>query len=243
MPYSNNRGVKIHYEVRGSGPAIVFNHGFPRDRTSWYAYADRLQDQYSCVLIDGRGMGLSDKPHEIEAYSFETKVTDALSVMDELHFDKAVYWGFSMGGGIGWATARYAPERFHAFIIGGSEPFRTEADREGIRISAARIRANPAGYPGQDVEALYASQMGSTLGPNFEDVLPAMAMPSLVYVGEDDPRHDAITRAVGLMPNVTVFTLPDRDHSATHRDVDAVLAHAIPFLAKVSAGVTAGDRI
>ena len=49
MPYKNNQGVNVHYEVRGAGPAIVFNHGFPRDRTSWYAYADLLQDKYTCV--------------------------------------------------------------------------------------------------------------------------------------------------------------------------------------------------
>ena len=234
MPYKNNQGVNVHYEVRGAGPAIVFNHGFPRDRTAWYSYADLLQDQYTCVLIDGRGMGLTDKPHDIDAYSFERKVSDTLAVMDDLSIDRAVYWGYSMGGGIGWAAARYAPQRFEAFIIGGSEPFRTDADREGIRNSAARIRANPDGYPGQDVEALYASQMGSTLGPNFEDVLPTMTMPCLVYVGEDDPRLDAITRAAGLMPNVTFFTLPERDHSATHRDAEAVVSRAIPFLANVA---------
>jgi pimeloyl-ACP methyl ester carboxylesterase len=239
MPYADNQGVNIHYEVRGSGPPIVFNHGFPRDRTSWYAYADQLKQGYMCVLIDGRGMGMSDKPHEIEAYSFERKVRDTTSVMDALRINKAVYWGFSMGGGIGWASARYAPERFHAFIIGGSEPFRSDADREGIRTSAARIRANPDGYPGQDVEALFASQMGSALGPNFEDVLPRLTMPSLVYVGEDDPRLAPITRAAALIPNVTFFTLPGRDHSATHRDVDAVLAHALPFLKLVHSGITA----
>ncbi len=242
MPYSNNEGVNIHYEVRGSGPPIVFNHGFPRDRTSWYSYAERLQDQYTCVLIDGRGMGLSDKPHEIDAYTFERKVSDTLSVMDDLQFDRAVYWGYSMGGGIGWASARYAPERFDAFIIGGSEPFRSDADRELIRNSATRIRANPSEYPGQDVEALYASQMGSTLGPNFEDVFSTMHMPCLFYVGEDDPRLDAITRATGLMPNVTFFTLPGRDHSATHRDVDAVVPHALAFLAKVTKVVDASPR-
>jgi pimeloyl-ACP methyl ester carboxylesterase len=192
-----------------------------------------LQDGYTCVLIDGRGMGLTDKPHEIDAYTFQRKVSDSLSVMDDLHVDKAVYWGYSMGGGIGWATARYAPDRFNAFVIGGSEPFRTDADRDLIRTSAARIRANSSGYPGQDVEALYASQMGSTLGQNFEDVLPTMTMPCLVYVGEDDPRLDAITRAAALMPNVTFFTLPGRDHSGTHQDVDAVVAHAVPFLAGV----------
>jgi pimeloyl-ACP methyl ester carboxylesterase len=240
MPFSDNKGVRIHYEVRGSGPPIIFNHGFPRDRTSWYAYADLLQDSYQCIMPDQRGMGLSDKPHDIDAYTFERKVSDILSVLDDLGIEKAVYWGFSMGGGIGWAAARYAPERFHAFVIGGSEPFRRDADREGIRTSAARIRANPESHPGQDVEALYASQMASAQGANFEDVLPTMTMPSLVYVGEDDTRFASITEAAALIPNVTFFTLPGRDHSATHREAAGdVVAQAKPFLTRVMSGVEA----
>jgi pimeloyl-ACP methyl ester carboxylesterase len=235
VPYADNHGVNINYEVRGSGPAIVFNHGFPRDRTSWYSYADRLEDKYTCVLIDGRGMGLSDKPHEIDAYSFETKVADTTTVMDALGIDKAVYWGYSMGGGIGWASARFAPQRFHAFVIGGSEPFRIEATREGIRASAARIRANPDGYPGQDVEALFASQMGSIQGPGFEDVLPTLAVPCLIYAGEDDPWFESINRARALVPKATFFSLPGHDHSATHRDAEAVLAQALPFMETLSA--------
>lgn len=236
MPFSDNQGVKLHYEVRGSGPPIIFNHGFPRDRTSWFAYADLLQDRYTCILPDQRGMGLSDKPRDIDAYSFDRKVADILSVLDDLGIEKAVYWGFSMGGGVGWAGARYAPNRFHAFVIGGSEPFRRDADREAIRASAARIQTSAESHPDQDVEALYASQMASSLGPNFEDVLPTMTMPSLVYVGEDDPRLASITEAAALMPNVTFFTLPHRDHSATHRDAGAVVAQALPFLTKVMHG-------
>ena len=230
MPFSENQGVKFHYEVRGSGPAIVFNHGFPRDRTAWYGYADLLQDRFTCILPDQRGMGLSDKPHDVEAHGFEIKVADILSVLDDLGIDKVVYWGYSMGGGVGWAAARYAPQRFHAFVIGGSEPFRRDADREAIRTSAARIRTSPEAHPGQDVEALYASQMASSFGPNFEDVLPTMTMPSLVYVGEDDPRFESISAAAALMPSATFFTLPERDHSATHRDAPAVIAHAVSFL-------------
>jgi pimeloyl-ACP methyl ester carboxylesterase len=239
MPFSENQGIKIHYEVRGSGPPIIFNHGFPRDRTAWYGYADLLHDRFTCILPDQRGMGLSDKPHDIEAYAFETKVADILSVLDDLGIDKAVYWGYSMGGGVGWAAARYAPQRFHAFVIGGSEPFRRDADRVAIRTSAARIRTSPEMHRGQDVEALYASQMASSFGPNFEDVLPTMTMPSLVYVGEDDPRFASISDAVALMPNVTFFTLPARDHSATHRDAPAVIAQAVPFLDGVVRGVEA----
>jgi hypothetical protein len=54
-----------------------------------------------------------------------------------------------------------------------------------------------------------------------------------------DPRLEAITRAASLLPKVTFFTLPGHDHSATHKDADAVTAHAISFLANVTASVAA----
>jgi len=28
MPYADNRGVRIHYEVEGEGPPLVMQHGF-----------------------------------------------------------------------------------------------------------------------------------------------------------------------------------------------------------------------
>jgi len=27
MPYANNQGVRIHYEVEGTGPPLVLQHG------------------------------------------------------------------------------------------------------------------------------------------------------------------------------------------------------------------------
>jgi pimeloyl-ACP methyl ester carboxylesterase len=82
--------------------------------------------------------------------------------------------------------------------------------------------------------------MGSTIGPNFEDVLPTMTTPTLIYVGGDDYRCEAITRAAGLIPNVTFAILPGRDHTPAHQDVDGVVAHAIPFLESVQVGIGQG---
>lgn len=232
MPFADNHGVKIHYEVRGSGPAIVFYHGFGSDLSSWSAYADRLESDYRCVLLDARASGRSDKPREVAAYAVERKAADALVVMDALGIEKAVFWGYSMGGGVGWGAVRYARERFDAIIIGGSEPFRR--NRDELRAAAERLRATAS--PERDVEALYASQMASALDPTSEDLLPGMTMPCLLYVGEDDPRFADAKEAAAAMPNVTFASFPGRDHGAMHRDFEAVLRVAKEFLAKVRLG-------
>ena len=35
MPYANNAGVRIHYEVDGTGPALVLHHAFTQCLEDW----------------------------------------------------------------------------------------------------------------------------------------------------------------------------------------------------------------
>ena len=43
-------------------------------------------------------------------------------MLDELGVDKAHYFGYSLGGELGWALAKYVPDRFSSLIIGGASP-------------------------------------------------------------------------------------------------------------------------
>jgi hypothetical protein len=36
MPFVNNRGIHIRYEVEGQGPSLVLHHGFSENLTTWY---------------------------------------------------------------------------------------------------------------------------------------------------------------------------------------------------------------
>src|SRR5262245_12825985 len=71
MPYAENRGLRIHYEVEGQGPTLVLQHGFTHSVRRWYlhGYVEALRTDYELVLIDARGHGLSDKPHDPTAYT------------------------------------------------------------------------------------------------------------------------------------------------------------------------------
>ena len=177
MPYADNNGVRIHYEVEGEGAPLVLQHGFTDSLETWYefGFVDALKPKRKVILVDARGHGASDKPHDRSAYSNKARATDVVSVLQALDIRRADYMGYSMGGRIAYALAQYAPERVHRLIIGGcgaegrsriGEPFLAALRAQGadcipalwgVPLSPAldaRLRAN-------DVEALMAALVDS----------------------------------------------------------------------------------
>ncbi|MBM2824884.1 MAG: putative hydrolase or acyltransferase of alpha/beta superfamily [Dehalococcoidales bacterium] len=122
MPFANNNGVKIHYEIEGQGPPILLQHGFSGTLDSWRTngYIQALSTDYRCIFLSARGRGESDKPHDPKAYYFKNMVLDLVAVLDDLKINKAHYLGYSMGGAIGFRIPMYAPERFYSLILGGA---------------------------------------------------------------------------------------------------------------------------
>src|SRR5262245_12028148 len=64
-------GTKIYYEVRGDGEPVLLVHGFIVNGQSWKRtelYKDLLNAGYKVIILDQRGNGFSDKPHDSIAY-------------------------------------------------------------------------------------------------------------------------------------------------------------------------------
>jgi pimeloyl-ACP methyl ester carboxylesterase len=205
MPYVNNGPVRIHYEVIGDGPPLVLHHGFTQSTRRWHfhGYVDALKADYRLILVDARGHGLSDKPHDTDAYRCPVMASDVVVVLNALAIDRARYWGFSMGGRVGFELASIAPERMGATIIGGSHPFGRSASLitlDGSDPDAfvtaffTRLGVDPNSLPpairedilSNDFKALAAAQRAR---PSVESALPDMKGPTLVYVGDKDPMH------------------------------------------------------
>ncbi len=254
MPYVNNQGVHIHYETEGQGPPLVLQHGFTSALGGWkqYGYVAALKDQYRLVLVDARGHGLSDKPHASEAYTPERMASDITAVLNELHIPKANYFGYSMGGWIGYWLAKYAPERITAYVIGGSHPYRLDpsvADayaglRNGMETYVANMeRLAGAVLPPErraallqnDPEALAAAMLSFRDRPSFEDVLPTMTVPCLLYAGTADPAHESVKRCAEALPNASFFSVPGLAHRPTFEASALVLPHVLPFLRSLQA--------
>ena len=74
-------GVSLAVEVRGEGPAVLFIHGYPMDRSIW-AHPMAMLDGFRRIAPDLRGMGQSDAPDL--GYSIETYAGDLAALLDAL---------------------------------------------------------------------------------------------------------------------------------------------------------------
>jgi pimeloyl-ACP methyl ester carboxylesterase len=121
---TNVNGVDIHYVVEGSGPTILFLHGFPE---LWYAWKEQLAafgEDHQAVAPDLRGYNLSGKPAEVAAYTVPNLVGDVKGLLDRLSPGMpAVLVGHDWGGITAWAFAAAFPDRLsHLVIINAPHP-------------------------------------------------------------------------------------------------------------------------
>src|SRR6478672_832699 len=149
MPRVVNKGVSINYRVEGSGPPIVFGHGLTSSSDVWYerGFVAALKSEYRLILIDARGHGQSDKPHDPKSYTPANYAADIVAVLDDIGVRKSWYWGYSQGGWMAFALARHAPDRISGLVIGGasasaSSAYPTEPGKEDPLIAALRDGPN-----------------------------------------------------------------------------------------------------
>src|SRR5262249_18139552 len=106
-----NHGTRIYYQSEGTGPPLVLQHGFSQSIEDWYecGYVDALKHDYRLILVDARGHGSSDKPHDPAAYGLDKRAGDVVAVLDAIGISRAHFWGYSMGSWIGFGMAAFAP--------------------------------------------------------------------------------------------------------------------------------------
>ena len=104
MPTIKTRdGTGIYYRDWGSGPPVVFSHGWPLTGAAWEAQMLFFNAKgYRTVAHDRRGNGSSDQPGT--GNDVNTWADDLAELMSELNLRGAVLVGHSTGGG---ELARY----------------------------------------------------------------------------------------------------------------------------------------
>jgi len=100
-------GLRLHYWRTGSDkPAFVMAHGFSDDGLCWTNFAKEFEADFEVILTDARGHGLSDPPTEADGP--DAQCEDLAGIIGELHLEKPVVMGHSMGSAsVTWFAARY----------------------------------------------------------------------------------------------------------------------------------------
>ena len=120
--YFDFDGITLHYVEAGSGPLVIFYHGFPLFWFSFHHQMTALKDHYRVVAVDGLGVNLSSKPTDLEKY----KLVNLAAQLDALANHLAPGESFSLvghdwGGALAWSFAQAYPDRLEK-VIGINAP-------------------------------------------------------------------------------------------------------------------------
>jgi 3-oxoadipate enol-lactonase len=235
-------GVSLAVEVRGEGPAILFVHGYPLDRTIWRDQIDSLEG-YRRIAPDLRGMGQSDAPDL--GYGMGIYADDLAALLDALGVNEVVLCGLSMGGYVIFEFVRRWRHRVRALILMDT---RVEADSTEARrardVAAATARDGGAAAVGEAMLPKMLAAGSEARAPELVDrvrrmmaatpvagmvgalaamrdrhdctgLLPTLAdLPTLVLVGEEDvlAPPDAARRMATLIPGARLVVIPGAGH-------------------------------
>jgi pimeloyl-ACP methyl ester carboxylesterase len=117
---ADSQGVRIAYEVRGEGEALVLVHGLAYDRAGWGCLPDLLAERFRVVLLDNRGVGESDVP--AGPYAVAQMADDVVAVLDDAEIERTNLFGVSLGGYIAQELALAHPERVEKLILVSTAP-------------------------------------------------------------------------------------------------------------------------
>jgi sigma-B regulation protein RsbQ len=108
----------------GSGPPMLFLHGFGCDQNMWRLLAPHFSETYTCILMDLVGSGGSD----LAAYSRSKYATldgyadDVCEVLAEVTAAPAICVGHSVSAMIGLLANLRCPDAFLAQVMVGPSP-------------------------------------------------------------------------------------------------------------------------
>lgn len=143
MPFFERDGVRFRYEDSGGdGPAVLFSHGFLMDLSMFDAQVEALAPSYRCIRWDERGFGDTTGSG---AFTYWDSADDAVSLLDHLGVESAVFAGMSQGGFLSLRAALAHPDRVSALVL-----IDTQAgvdDAETLEGYAGMVQAWTSGDP------------------------------------------------------------------------------------------------
>jgi class 3 adenylate cyclase len=267
--YVTSGGLKLGYQVVGSGPDVVFVPGLlSQIDTLWMLPAsrrffERIASFARLILYDKRGQGVSDP---IDGpLTLEQDMEDLIAILDAAGCTRAALVGYSEGGPMSALTAATYPDRVSALVLCGT--FATSTGMEESLTAVEAMLENWGRGDGIHIFAPSIADEGHTArfgaferavgSPamirrrvellreiDVSSVLDTLGVPTLVLQRSGDraaPREKGLAMARAI-PGARYLEVPGDDHIPWVGDSTAELA-AIEELLTGSVGATEADRV
>ena len=238
MPFFDSQGTTIHFKIDGTGPDLIMVHPWMNTLEVWYGWglADLLREENRLILIDCRGHGESDKPHDPAMYG-AWLCQDIVNLMDYMGIQTANFFGFSMGASVCSDLLMVHPERVKSMILSSfvlsDEPITKSRLRERDSVADALLADSEedidpigatyrkwAALSGGDPKALGACRRGWSVNPLSELLDPevvnerisAVSVPLMTIVGGNDYQKGNRGRMANAVRGGCHFEIEGRDH-------------------------------
>ncbi len=215
MPTAQAAGVRLYYEVAGTGDPVLLIAGLGADAHFWYKQVPALARRFQVITFDNRDTFRSDRAEA--PYTVAAMAEDAAGLLEMLGIRAANVIGASLGGFIAQELALAHPERVRKLVLcctsfGGPNALPIPPETLAVLMSRS-------GDPERDLRAFlplqiatdyldthaaevddyvawriahaqpldaYQRQLGAAVAHNTEDRLSNLRMPVLILHGGQD---------------------------------------------------------
>ncbi len=206
--YREVDGLRLAHLDEGQGAPVIFVHGEPTWSFLWRHVIPPVRDAgFRCIAPDLVGFGRSDKPVDIDWYTYERHVELAATLLEDLDLRGATLVVHDWGGPIGLRLAVEHAARIERLVILDTGLFtghqRMSAAWTAFRDFVERTEDLPVGFlvkgackqdPGDEVIAAYEAPF-----PSPESKAGARAFPLMLPLTPEAPGGAAGQRVLDAL--------------------------------------------
>jgi pimeloyl-ACP methyl ester carboxylesterase len=272
MAWAELTDVRCYYEVLGQGDPLLLIPGLGMSCRGWDPIIPELARQFTLILPDNRGMGLSTakrRPRSVAELS-----VDLVELLDHLQLDRAHVIGLSFGGIVAQRLAIDHPSRVDRLVLVSCAERFSPYLRQVAMLLRHGQRPFPSDLVTRVVELLSTSpqyldsneqlveQRLSAKAPAAQRRSVAMQLrcvahsevppdefrirrPTMVIAGEDDRLIPACyaRKMAERIPGSRFLLIRGGGHNALQQRLDDVLPRIIHFLNETADDVGHTDRL
>lgn len=246
--YANVNGVRMYYEVHGSGrPVVLLHGGLDTIEKSFSKVLPGLAARYRVVAVEQVGHGHSPDSPARDAYSYAQMADDTAAFLEQIKVERADVIGWSDGARVALLLASRHAERVRRVVMSGISTTPDGFDPKFLKWLRERSAAQMADEMKEDRIAYESTSPDGAahwpvvvakvrtlwLNPlSLDDrQVAAVSAPVLIIAGDRDsnlPEHQM--HLYRTFPNAQMCVLPGTGHGTFIRRADWLMPMVYSFL-------------
>jgi pimeloyl-ACP methyl ester carboxylesterase len=214
-------GVKLYYEVYGTGDAMLLIHGNGGSIEDLSAQIDHFRKRYRVIAMDSRDQGQSDdSPEKI---TYEKMTDDLAALLDHLQSPPVNVFGWSDGAIEALLLGIRHPEKVKKIAAMAANLNPDAVYPETIALVKSMLDSVPAAVreTPQGKRELKVTRMSLEEPHIAPQALEAITAPTLVLAGDHDITLDEHTLEIyHHLPNSQLCIFPNATHMIPYDDPD-----------------------